>query len=388
MPLKIVRNNILEMKVDAIVNPTDYKLSGSGSIDKKIHEAGGDLLKKECEEYGHCDFGDAVLTNAYNLPCKYIIHTVGAFWRDNNDDLEIIKSCYANCLMLAKEEKLKSIAFPLIGTGAFGCPKDLVVNIAINTINSFLIENEMRVFLVLYTKKAVEVTSKLVEDIKSYISDEEVDNERNLEEYLKLKLSEKKEFYEYRDIPLYPINFGETYVSNSIKPKRRNDSVMVYDGISFLDEEPKNKRYLGKNGELNYDEFVKDKKVLNEINNIKDTFASKLLHYIDLFGFKDSSVYKAAQVTKQVFYRVKNYENVSKKTALALCITLPLNLEQVTDLLNSAGYTLSDSNKFDRCIKLIIKAFEGRKELISILKVDYLLDELNIETFNKNKMKK
>ena len=77
MPLKIVRNNILEMEVDAIVNPTDYKLSGSGSIDKKIHDAGGLELRKECDEYEHCDFGDAVLTHAYNLPCKYIIHTVG-----------------------------------------------------------------------------------------------------------------------------------------------------------------------------------------------------------------------------------------------------------------------------------------------------------------------
>ena len=138
MPLKIVRNNILEMEVDAIVNPTDYKLSGSGSIDKKIHDAGGLELRKECDEYEHCDFGDAVLTHAYNLPCKYIIHTVGPFWRDNPEDLEIMESCYANCLRVAAQQKLKSIAFPLIATGSFGCPKDLAVNIAINTINFFI----------------------------------------------------------------------------------------------------------------------------------------------------------------------------------------------------------------------------------------------------------
>lgn len=144
MPLKIVRNNILEMEVDVIVNPTDYKLSGSGSIDKKIHDAGGEQLRNECDEYEHCNFGDAILTHAYNLSCKYVIHTVGPFWRGEHNDLEIMKSCYANSLRIAKQQKLKSIAFSLIGTGSFGCPKDLAVNTAINTINSFLLENEMK----------------------------------------------------------------------------------------------------------------------------------------------------------------------------------------------------------------------------------------------------
>lgn len=384
MPLKIVRNNILEMEVDAIVNPTDYKLSGSGSIDKKIHDAGGELLRNECDEYNHCDFGDAILTHAYKLPCKYIIHTVGPFWRDNKQDLEIMKCCYANSLRLAKQQKLKSIAFPLIGTGSFGCPKDLAVNTAINTINSFLLENEMKVYLVLYTSDAVEVTSKLVEDIKSYISDEEVENDQRLEMYLKEHLRERKSFYEYRNIPLYPSNIGQTRISKTIKIKTSNKPIVFYDGIESYQISGKSYEVVSSSIPT-LDEFSKNKNLLKELNELEDTFGSRILKYIDTFGFTDVEVYKAAAISKQVFQRVKNSENISKKTALALCIALPLKYKEVIDLLNCAGYSLSNSSKFDRCIKLIIETFQNRDTLLSIDKVDYTLYELGLETFSKIK---
>lgn len=386
MPLKIVRNNILEMKVDAIVNPTDYRLSGSGSIDKKIHDAGGDELRKECDEYNHCDFGDAVLTHAFNLPCKYIIHTVGPFWRDDHNDLEIMRSCYANCLRIAAQQKLKSIAFPLIGTGSFGCPKDLAVNTAINTINSFLLTNEMKVYLVLYTADAVKITSKLVEDIKSYISDEEVENDRRMEEYLKLHLRERKAFYEYRDIPLYPSNIGNTYLSKNIKPKKVKEDFydeeihVSYDTCMTLS---KQMVCSAPNPLPTLDEFGKNKNILKQLNELEDTFGSRILSYIDKFGFKDFAVYQAAAISKQLFQRVKNDQNVSKKTALALCLALPLTLEEVTELLSYAGYSFSKSSKFDRCIQLLIKSMEGRDTLLDINKVDYTLDELGLETFGK-----
>lgn len=376
MPLKIVRNNILEIEVDAIVNPTDYKLSGSGSIDKKIHDAGGCALKKECDEYGYCEFGDAILTHAYNLPCKYIIHTVGPFWRDNYDDLEILRSCYVNSLRVAKQQKLKSIAFPLIGTGSFGCPKDHAINIAINTINSFLLENEMKVYLVLYTKDALNITSKLVEDIKSYISDEDVEKDRRLEEYLKLHLKERKAFYEYRDIPLYPSNIGNAKISKAINP---NYIKVVEDySICGIPTDKLNDKKIP-----TLDDIQKSKILLKQIKELEDTFGSRVLKYIDMFGFADAAVYKAAAISKQVFNRVKNDENISKKTALALCLALPLSLVQVEELLSAAGYSFSKSSKFDRCVKLIIKSMEGRTSLLSIDKVDFLLYEAGVETFNK-----
>lgn len=104
------------MEVDAIVNPTDAELSGSGSIDLKIHQAGKDELKKELSSIGKCNPGDAILTNSYNLPCQYIIHTVGPIWNGVAKAFKVLESCYLNCLNLAIDFDMESIALPLIAT--------------------------------------------------------------------------------------------------------------------------------------------------------------------------------------------------------------------------------------------------------------------------------
>ena len=169
MPLKIIRNDLLKMEVDAIVNPTDRRLSGAGSIDLKIHRAGGEELKRELASFGRCNVGDAVLTHAYNLPCEYIIHTVGPIWNGDEKTFKVIECCYRNCLELALSYDIESIAFPLIATGSFGCPTDKAIQIAINTINSFLIDDDLDVYLVVYNSEAFGISQKLVEDVKSYI---------------------------------------------------------------------------------------------------------------------------------------------------------------------------------------------------------------------------
>ena len=134
MPLRIIRNDLLKMEVDAIVNPTDSLLSGSGSIDFKIHLAGEEALQKELDAFGKCNVGDAILTHAYNLPCEYIIHTVGPIWNGDAKVFKAIESCYRHCLEIALDQDFESIAFPLIATGSFGCPTDKAIQIAINTI--------------------------------------------------------------------------------------------------------------------------------------------------------------------------------------------------------------------------------------------------------------
>ena len=348
MALQIIRNDILKMKVDAIVNPTDYCLSGSASIDRRVHELGGDKLHKECMEYKHCNFGDAIITNAYNLECKYIIHTVGPFWK-NEEDLKILESCYINCLNLAKKINIKSIAFPLIATGSFGVPKDKALNIAINTINSFLFKNDMKVYLVVYTDDAYTLSSKLVENIKSYINSDEI--EENLYHEIGKTLNERKAYYEYHNIPLSPSS-GTLHISTKVKE------------ITPALEDIK-----------------KNKDILKCLNSLEDNFTNKLFNYIDKLGFTDVEVYKAAEISRQLFQKIKNYENPSKKTALALCVVLPLTLVEAKELLASAGYAFNPSNKFEQAIMLIIKSMEQRKNLLSIVKINLLLDDLGINCF-------
>ncbi len=353
MALQIVRNDILKMDVEAIVNPTDYCLSGCGSIDKRIHELGKDELRKECDEYKHCEFGDAILTNAYNLKCQYIIHTVGPFWRDEPDDLKILESCYLNCLNLAKAQGIKEIAFPLIATGSFGCPMDKGLNIAINTINSFLFEQEMKVYLVVYSKEAFNLSSRLVDNIKEYISNEDVD--KGLYEKIGKTLQERKAFYEYYNIPIIPTK-GNLHMSSIIK-----------------------NRPIFENKAL--DDLKNNKKILNKLSSLENSFGTNILNYIDSFGFTDAEVYKAAELSRQLFQKIKNNENPSKKTALALCVVLPLTLVQVKELLASAGYAFNTSNKFEQAVMLIIENMSNRTSLLSILKINLLLDDLGVDCF-------
>lgn len=151
MSLQVVRGDITKVPCDAIVNAAKPSLLGGGGVDGAIHKAAGPGLLLECMKLGGCKVGQAKITGGYRLPCQYVIHTVGPKWKGgNHGEPELLASCYRESLVLAKTHGCKSVAFPLISAGVYGYPEDQVIQVATQTINEFLGQEDMLVYLVIY----------------------------------------------------------------------------------------------------------------------------------------------------------------------------------------------------------------------------------------------
>ncbi len=160
--IKIILGDLTEIKVDAIVNPANKSLLGGGGCDGAIHLKAGPMLREECLLLNGCDKGEAKITKAYNLPAKYIIHTVGPiFGQEDGQEKIILSNCYENCFKLAREKKIKTIAFPCIGTGCYNFPKDQAAQIAIDSAKKY-INHFKKIVFVCYSELDYNIYNQLI----------------------------------------------------------------------------------------------------------------------------------------------------------------------------------------------------------------------------------
>ena len=142
--IELIQADITTMEVDVIVNAANESLLGGGGVDGAIHRGAGPELLKECRTLGRCNTGQAKITNGYNLKAKFVIHTVGPVWRDGaNGEPQLLASCYRNCLQLAVENQIHTIAFPSISTGVYGYPIVQASQISVREVRNFLVDNPL-----------------------------------------------------------------------------------------------------------------------------------------------------------------------------------------------------------------------------------------------------
>ena len=165
MKIETHKGDITKLKVDAIVNAANTSLLGGGGVDGAIHRAAGPELLQECRTLNGCKTGEAKITKGYNLPAKFVIHTVGPIWSGGkNNEEELLANCYRNSLMLAIENGITSIAFPAISTGVYHFPLEKATWIAITETNKFLKENDNidKVIFVAFDEKTYNVYNQLL----------------------------------------------------------------------------------------------------------------------------------------------------------------------------------------------------------------------------------
>ena len=314
MPFEIVRNDIVNMQVDAVVNTANPNpVIGSG-VDSGIHKKAGHELLVARQKIGCIDFGDAAITPGFDLDARYVIHTVGPVWKDGSHrEEQILSSCYRNSLTLAKEHECESIAFPLIATGNYGFPKPLALQIAVREISTFLLENEMQVYLVVFGREAFALSEKLFKSVNSYID----------ENYIR-----SKKLDEYGTESMY----GSRLETRRIREQECAD--MSVGAAIPMDSDDW--------GQL--------------INDLDAGFSETLLQLIDRTGKKDSEIYKTANVDRKLFSKIRNNMDYrpSKTTALAFAFALELDVEETKDFISRAGFALSHSSKFDVIVEYFL----------------------------------
>lgn len=309
MPLHIIRQDITKIKVDAIVNTTNQEMVGYSGVDFAVHATAGKELDEECARIAPLGLGQAKITSGYGLPCKYVIHTSGPVWRGGLlGESIILRSCYIESLKLAVKNKCRSVAFPLISSGAYGYPKDQVLKFAIQTITEFLFQNELNVYLCVFDKESYSFSQRLFNDIKAFIDDEYV---------------YEREEDDSKDL-CGRFMLSECCLAPSVaEPK--------VSGVSI-------------------------KSLKEYVKNMDRSFQEMLFDLIDESGMSDVECYKKANIDKRIFSKIKSNKayRPSKQTAIAFAISLQLDLDTTQELLATAGYTLSKSNVFDKIIRYFI----------------------------------
>lgn len=329
MPFEIVRNDIVNMQTDAIVNTANPKAVVGYGVDAGIHKKAGPRLLKARKKMGDIHVGHVAVTPGYDLAAKYVIHAVGPIWQGGSQNEEqLLRQCYDRALAAALEHNCESVAFPLLSAGNHGFPKPLALQIAINAFSSFLMEHEMQIYLVVFGRNSFALSEKLFHSVASYI-DENYVLDKTLDEY---GFTDK---CHVREMELDQIR-------RELNRQRRQR-------MEFAPQ-------MAAPAAMPADVCAAPRGLDTLLQKADAGFSETLLQLIDRTGKKDSEIYKKANVDRKLFSKIRNNPGYqpSKPTALAFAIALELNLKETKEFIARAGFALSHSSKFDIIVEYFI----------------------------------
>ncbi len=309
MPFKIIRQDITKIKVDAIVNAANTDLVQGGGVCGAIFKAAGEKeLQEACAKLSPIKTGQAVATLGFKLSCNYIIHAVGPIY-DKNDPKEserLLRDAYLNSLKLAVLTGCQSIAFPLISSGIYGYPVRKAYKVATSVIKKFLRTQDLVVYLAIFDKNSFMISKKLQGSVESYIDDNYVEEHQNITNRLVVE-------------PNY-------LLTESVAASAPSDDSIHPDDLDVI------------------------------VHKLDEPFGETLFRFVKAKNKSEVEVYKHANIDRKLFSKIRTGKDYvpSKRTILALAIGLELDLKETDILLESAGYTLSHSQKFDVIVEYFI----------------------------------
>ncbi len=366
MPLEIVRNDITRMRVDAIVNAANPSLLGGGGVDGAIHLAAGPGLLEECRKLGGCRTGEAKITAGYDLPCRYVIHTVGPVWQGgNNGERGQLTSCYRASLALAEQHGCETVAFPLISAGTYGYPRAEALEAAVGTIREFLQDHAMTVFLVNYERASFTIGEQLYSHIRAFIDDRYIDplyEEREMKRRAynaPAAMPDAAAIREAARVRERP----EPSRKPGLFERRRQKKAETVDNASILEEAAAPAAGFAPSGLRDY------------LSQLDEGFRDMLLREIDARGMTDAECYKRANVDRKLFNKIKNQPEYrpGKSTVLAFAVALRMSMAETGVLLRKAGYSLSHSSKADLIVEYFI--LHGRYDIFEINEALFAFDQ-------------
>jgi O-acetyl-ADP-ribose deacetylase (regulator of RNase III) len=381
MPFQIVRNDITKMRVDAIVNTANpLPLYGDG-IDTAVYEAAGvEKLLSERKKIGVIGRGKSVITKGFDLPAKYIIHTVGTRWCGGDEgEEEIIRSCYGSVFRVAVENGIESLAIPLLASGSYGFPKGIALRIALSEIEAFLKDNDMEIYLVVFDEKSFALSTELYGDIDEYINDNYVEEKTDLE-YGGGRPREKRRNL-FRRSAKNRASFGaleeESFTSESCM--LMSDSSMDLSPMTGAVPKMDAVHVTGAAPMMGAAPMAK-KSLEDVVKNLDKTFMELVFSFADERGFTDLEVQKRANLNRKAFSKLKcgTTQTPSKSPALAFAVALKLNLDETKDLLSRAGFALSPCSRQDLIVQYFIE-----KEAYDIYEINVALFEHGEQTLGE-----